>query len=313
MREMYIKSDLSFRENLEVEKAKIESGGDFAVSSSDVLTYLNELLPNEKVSNEIRNVSDIEITEEVFGTFDLHGAIPEEDQKQIEVELTEVNAVENPAGDIITSDEDCPDITNSDTSIFACSKCDKQFTTKVSLNRHMNYHQMKKTKCPLCAKEFSHKSNLKRHILIHKNRKPPYPCEMCKKKFNILAALYEHAKTHNYADMSKNDDYVIHCELCEMTTSSLATFYTHMKDKHDVQQAEVKPFKCEMCYMRFTSKQAMYRHIDNIHENNRRNLRNRDRNFLCTECGKSFYTNFHLEIHMRAHTGKLRSIVWCCL
>lgn len=183
-----------------------------------------------------------------------------------------------------------------------CKICKKTFPNQVSFRRHQNYHKSEKTKCPLCPKQFSHKSNLKRHLMIHKDKKP-FDCDKCEQSYDTAPLLYEHIKFHKNEspEMEKEFTYVMECEICNQKSSSHAVFANHMKNDHNIDK--VKAFKCRVCDMSFASKQGMFRHIDNIHENNRRNLRNRDKNFLCNTCGKSFYTNFHLEVHIRSHTG----------
>lgn len=183
-----------------------------------------------------------------------------------------------------------------------CKICKKTFPNQVSFRRHQNYHKSEKTKCPLCPKEFSHKSNLKRHLMTHKDKKP-FDCDKCDQSYETAALLYEHIKFHvnESPEKEKEFSYVMECEICNQKSSSYAVFANHMKTDHNIDK--VKAFKCRVCDMTFASKQGMFRHIDNIHENNRRNLRNRDKNFLCNTCGKSFYTNFHLEVHIRSHTG----------
>lgn len=195
-------------------------------------------------------------------------------------------------------------------SQFICSTCSKELPNETSLNRHQSYHRKDKTKCPLCSKLFSHSSNLKRHILVHKT--DLLTCDKCPKTFRKPANLYDHMKDHRSDSTTTTEaahstikHYVMHCEMCSEETESFAMFAKHMQKEHGItDRSQIKPFKCEVCAMHFASKQGMNRHIDNIHENNRKNLRSRDKNFLCNTCGKNFYTNFHLDVHIRSHTGE---------
>lgn len=196
-------------------------------------------------------------------------------------------------------------------SQFVCGTCNKELPNETSLNRHQSYHRKDKSKCPLCSKLFSHSSNLKRHILMHKSEKS-MACDKCPKTFSKPTALYDHMKDHRSDSATTSEGtqssikhYVMQCEMCPEETESFAMFAKHMRKQHGItDRSQIKPFKCEVCAMHFASKQGMNRHIDNIHENNRRNLRSRDKNFLCTMCGKNFYTNFHLDVHIRSHTGE---------
>ena len=66
---------------------------------------------------------------------------------------------------------------------FECVSCAYSTTTKENLDRHMQYHQKKKSPplesrakkpkanntCQICAKEFSRKDSLTRHFMnVHK-------------------------------------------------------------------------------------------------------------------------------------------------
>lgn len=197
-------------------------------------------------------------------------------------------------------------------SQFACNTCGKVLPNEMSLNRHQSYHRKDKSKCPLCSKLFTHSSNMKRHILMH-NTEESFVCDKCPKTFSKPTALYEHMKDHRSDSSSTTTEgthtnikhYVMQCEMCSEETESFAMFAKHMRKQHGItDRSQIKPFKCEICAMHFASKQGMNRHIDNIHENNRRNLRSRVKNFLCNTCGKNFYTNFHLDVHIRSHTGE---------
>ena len=45
---------------------------------------------------------------------------------------------------------------------FKCDVCDKSFTEKGSVKKHMLVHsRMKEHQCEVCEKKFSHKSNIK--------------------------------------------------------------------------------------------------------------------------------------------------------
>ncbi|XP_055676485.1 gastrula zinc finger protein XlCGF57.1-like [Lutzomyia longipalpis] len=186
---------------------------------------------------------------------------------------------------------------------FSCETCGKVFQSHLSMRRHTKYHLLDRIKCPLCPRNFSQMSNLKRHLIVHSDMKE-FHCDRCSELFGSISALYEHIKNHINTPDSTPSDYVMRCEVCrDFSTASYVEFRNHMRREHQV-SGTIRPFICCICGIRFTSKQGMFRHIDNIHENNRRNLRNRDKNFLCTTCGKSFYTNFHLEVHVRSHTGQ---------
>ncbi|KAJ9576749.1 hypothetical protein L9F63_025357, partial [Diploptera punctata] len=50
--------------------------------------------------------------------------------------------------------------------------CNKSFSQKTSLNRHLLVHSNEKHfKCSVCNKSFSRKYNLNEHLLVHNNEK----------------------------------------------------------------------------------------------------------------------------------------------
>ncbi|BFZ24296.1 hypothetical protein BsWGS_27335 [Bradybaena similaris] len=77
--------------------------------------------------------------------------------------------------------------------IFICSVCEKRFTKKYHVDRHMLIHTGEKPhRCTDCGRCFNNKSNLMSHIqLVHK-KLTPYLCDLCHETFKRKRMLLEH-------------------------------------------------------------------------------------------------------------------------
>jgi uncharacterized Zn-finger protein len=76
--------------------------------------------------------------------------------------------------------------------------CDKKFTTRFSLRRHVATHQTaKQFVCVICYKKFALSQYLKEHTYIHTGQKPfRCPYEGCTKAFRQAGKLSMHKKFH---------------------------------------------------------------------------------------------------------------------
>ena len=67
-------------------------------------------------------------------------------------------------------------------SIVSCTKCDKHFNTRSSLDKHCYTHGDLKFNCKLCGICFPFESRLEKHMLTHINNKLSCPKKSCDKK-----------------------------------------------------------------------------------------------------------------------------------
>lgn len=76
--------------------------------------------------------------------------------------------------------------------------CDKSYTTRFSLRRHIASHSaIKQHVCVLCFKTFTLAQYLKEHTYIHTQQKP-FKCdyEGCARAFRQAGKLSMHKKVH---------------------------------------------------------------------------------------------------------------------
>lgn len=114
-----------------------------------------------------------------------------------------------------------------------CSVCDKLFSTKGNLTRHMNtVHSTKRYSCHMCIKSFNREDYVKIHkLLVHGKEKTdtssyPLECRDCGKRYKSRGGLSYHI------DSQHNED-VHHCCLCIRRFSTRGVLKVHMKRNHE--------------------------------------------------------------------------------
>ncbi|XP_033761654.1 uncharacterized protein LOC117343421 [Pecten maximus] len=112
---------------------------------------------------------------------------------------------------------------------WSCPQCDKTFTHRNTLNRHLGEHGDKRWKCNVCNKEFVRKDLLTRHKKYH--GQPIYTC--CGKPFYRTDKYREHVKSHNIIETCAGNQVEITKPMERNTTdaSEGAVIPTAGKDK----------------------------------------------------------------------------------
>ena len=159
-----------------------------------------------------------------------------------------------------------------------CSFCDKNFTRKFSLNRHLFLHTGEKPfKCSVCAKTFAQKSDKERHETIH-SELLHFECVLCIKRFKTKKNLSSHLVTHSL-------DRPFKCSFCpkDFKIKRLLRF-------HEGLHKDTKPFNCDVCGKGFPAKPYITSHM-RVHTD--------EKPFVCGFCNTKFKRNYDLKIHIR--------------
>ncbi|KAL1473564.1 hypothetical protein MTO96_021933 [Rhipicephalus appendiculatus] len=102
-----------------------------------------------------------------------------------------------------------------------CDVCEKVFSTKRSMRRHLHTHTGKKRySCSVCGSEFVRKENMERHERTHTGERP-FRCDVCGQNFTRSGVLANHMRRHT-------GERPFTCSLCPATFASRFGMTTHV-------------------------------------------------------------------------------------
>ena len=211
------------------------------------------------------------------------GILTEEDLKEIEPEPEERKSGEKVARKRRT------DIVG-----LECTECNKQYTSRKGLLRHIQVHEGKKYLCDICPKKFYRREHLKVHVAKH-NMIKPYKCTRCTKRFIKEEQLTNHLSKHDRTfkknketDSSKR----FLCEICSKSFTQSTTLTAHLRAHNGI-----KPYVCEVCSRPFTTNAYLKMHM---------RTHTQERPYECQICKKAFARADTLANHITSHTGEAK-------
>lgn len=170
---------------------------------------------------------------------------------------------------------------------FVCDICQRRFSHKHFLKKHMMVHIEDRTRCKVCGKCYV---DVKRHMRTHTGERP-YKCPMCPASFVHSSYVKIHMRRH-----TGDKPYV--CSQCGLTFYSSGSLTAHTK-KHN----KVRPFKCEQCERTFTMPYLLKDHIYAQHTG--------ERPYSCDVCGNTFSSKRNRKQHMLLHGEKRYNCKFC--
>ncbi|XP_041636299.1 zinc finger protein 157-like isoform X2 [Cheilinus undulatus] len=152
---------------------------------------------------------------------------------------------------------------------------DRRFLSRRVVNKTFTEEE---TKCPKCEKIFELPNQLKTHMRLHSLK---HYCSQCERGFTSSSGYYQHQRLHKRGR-------VFSCSWCNKGFLCNSSLKQH-------ERLHEGPFSlCGVCGKSF-SKSSFKRHMQ-MHKG--------ERNYLCTTCGKSFFSSGELRLHTRSHTGE---------
>lgn len=204
---------------------------------------------------------------------------------------------------------------STDTNVFQCISCTKQFKDKEELAAHRRRLHRKRFPCKFCPTDYNTRKELFKHLQIHQKvqlmeykvisefvkGKHKLRCFMCTKSFSELSDLKYHVMDDH------QEPYI--CPHCKGTFAKIIDFGNHTKAFHpevegqsvlDVLEAFsklVQAWKCEDCNEQFHEADKFAMHQVEIHSPD---VKDKDQ-FQCEDCRRVFISQKGLTSHKRIH------------
>ncbi|XP_055910627.1 zinc finger protein 91-like [Eupeodes corollae] len=163
-----------------------------------------------------------------------------------------------------------------------CKVCNKTFSTKAYLQKHMNMHTNKSFKCKICPTGFESKEALKQHNKSHGKEKP-FLCSECGLRFVRNDYLLIHMRRHT-------GEKPFTCKYCGKGFPRKTDLNVHVK-----YHTGEKTHLCTICGKGFQRSYNLVVHM-RVHTG--------ERPYQCVHCPKNFAQGNDLKAHIRRHTGE---------
>lgn len=185
---------------------------------------------------------------------------------------------------------------DSRTSGNFCEICSKAFKTEKFLQIHNSMHHKTQTfECPICNKLFTFKHSLDRHMNAVHEDKRDFKCEVenCERAFRSKYELNQH---RNKIHQEMKNFEQISCDVCDKICSSRKNLYAHKKYVHEGIRWGSGEFKCKFCLEVFDSKYKKSKHWYQVHWNGELKFR------TCHYCNADFQLHDEFKNHIETHS-----------
>jgi Zinc finger, C2H2 type/C2H2-type zinc finger len=196
--------------------------------------------------------------------------------------------------ELVVEEDEIENAENTEEPEKFCATCG-DMVPQSDFNEHMRCHtkrlQLLHT-CKVCGKSFRGLQRYKVHVEYHVDGKT-HECPECPQKFNCMALLRKHKRTHKEREKPVNL-----CTLCGKVYDTASALKYHMNTHNGV-----KPYKCPDCDQRFARIFGLNNHVNSQHKNVR---------FKCKDCDMEYIQKGKLALHtVLRHQGAILRCISC--
>ena len=201
---------------------------------------------------------------------------------------------------------------------FKCVKCQKSFSTNMTLNRHFkNIHESGNygtKKCESCEKVFSDQWLLNKHLMSHAyeiitdDRREIFKCKKCEETFDSRIIFEQHFYKHHPIKGMKT----YQCSICKKFCSDSWKLKVHLKTCDGTSKTERikkslekhyqiieneergKSFQCIHCPKTYSKREVFQMHYYKIHK---------EKTLQCDKCEEKFSFPSFLKLHQKKCDG----------
>lgn len=144
---------------------------------------------------------------------------------------------------------------HSDLGSFKCPECSVSYKTKGLLKRHTTIHHDLTHFCNYCEKRFSNKMSLDRHVAVHNVTPLEFQCVKCNAYFDAMDKMEDHLVIHY-----TNPSNTFSCNHCNRSFTSQVAKNKHIDLEHNIE------IQCSICHIVLPTKEAMDKHDSSVHQ-----------------------------------------------
>lgn len=189
------------------------------------------------------------------------------------------------------------------TNIFHCSKCNKRFVRKETLQNHAcdtgnarpGPEEDAAYACEFCGVSFQKQKYLLRHMAAHTGE---FRCNSCNREFSRKESLLQHIKKFHPEEMALTKERVFPCDKCNRVFSREVTLVNHMK-------LHKGTHTCDVCGRSFASGFSLEKHTCGC-------ILKTDTGYLCKACNKTFNAEPAALRHQALHSGEFTCQICHC-